>query len=120
MSEAPSHPVVVDVGAAADLLATGRAVVTVPGDCGPGVREALEVLIVRTRRGLFAVESRCPHFGYRLAESTVRGRGIRCAGHGRRFDLRAAGSGRQARRGCLRTFEVWIEGERVLLRIAAG
>ena len=116
MREAPSRAGAVELGAAAELLTTGRAVVTVTPDQCPRLDQALEVLIVRTRRTLFAVESRCPHFGRGLADAAVRGRGIRCAGHGRRFDLRPGAAGR-SRRGCLRTFEGWVEDGRLLLRI---
>ena len=106
----------VDLGDAGELLASGRAVVTVTRDQCPDVAESLEVLIVRTRRGLFAVESRCPHALRPLGDANVRGRGVRCAGHGRRFDLRT-GAQRPARRGCLRTFDVRVEGGRLLLAV---
>ena len=110
---------VVEIGDAEQLLASGRAVVTVTPDVCPEVGEPLEVLIVRTRRVLFAVESRCPHARLPLAGGNVRGRSLRCAGHGRRFDLRTGTerSGRAPRRGCLRTFAVRITDGRLFLTL---
>jgi len=114
--DAVGHETVVDLGDAADILASGRAVVTVTPDQCPDVAEPLEVLVVRTRRGLFAVESRCPHGLRPLGDANVRGRGVRCAGHGRRFDLRT-GAQRSGRRGCLRTFDVRVADGRLLLAV---
>jgi nitrite reductase/ring-hydroxylating ferredoxin subunit len=47
----------------------------------------IDVLVVRARGRVFAVENRCPHLGSRLDSGDVRGRTITCAAHSRRFDL---------------------------------
>jgi nitrite reductase/ring-hydroxylating ferredoxin subunit len=69
-----------------------------------------EVLVVRTRRGVFAVENRCPHLGRRLADARVSGRTLVCPGHQRRYDLASGGLlGRQLTPTApLRTFAVEI------------
>lgn len=88
-----------NAGPADRLLTEGRAIVYF-GES--------EVLVVRTRRGLFAVENRCPHMGRRLSDAFVSGRSVICAGHHRRYDL-ASGqpAGRiMSRAPRLRTFGV--------------
>jgi nitrite reductase/ring-hydroxylating ferredoxin subunit len=67
-----------DCGPADTLLPAGRTVVQF-GD--------LEVLVVRTRQGVFAIENRCPHIKRRLSDAAVGGRALTCAGHGQRYDL---------------------------------
>ena len=73
---------------------------------------------MRTCRGVFAVENRCPHVEPRhLADPSVSGCKLTCAGHGQRFDL-AAGrpEGRlAARTRNLRAFHVTIADGRLWL-----
>jgi nitrite reductase/ring-hydroxylating ferredoxin subunit len=77
----------------------------------------IDVLVIRTRRQVFAVENRCPHLGVSLDGGNVRGRTITCTTHGRRFDLVsgrcASGSGRPGRP--LLTLLTWLDGGRVWL-----
>ena len=48
-----------------------------------------QIAIVRTRDGeVFAVDNRCPHEGYPLAEGTVAGCVLTCNWHNYKFDLR--------------------------------
>ena len=67
-------------------------------DCGPSdglategrmlVRAGeVEVLVVSTRLGVFAVENRCPHIGRSLSDGVLSGRTLTCPGHGYRYDL---------------------------------
>jgi nitrite reductase/ring-hydroxylating ferredoxin subunit len=68
----------------------------------------IEVLIVRTRRGFFTVENRCPR----------QGRTLVCPGHHRRYDLAV---GKQVGHASLsptrfRTFDVDVASGRVWLR----
>ena len=67
----------VDVGGLADLRAN-RLVADLDGT---------SVLVVRAGRSLAAVENECPHLGQQLSDGQVRGRVIRCAAHGYRWDL---------------------------------
>jgi 3-phenylpropionate/trans-cinnamate dioxygenase ferredoxin component len=48
----------------------------------------IDILVVRTPAGLFAVENMCSHAYSTLAEGRVRGVHIFCPLHGLRFDLR--------------------------------
>jgi nitrite reductase (NADH) small subunit len=79
-SPAPPPPGWIDVAAADELLHSGRLVVAVLGTA---------VLLVNTRRGVFAVENRCPHRGTPLAGGAVRATAITCPMHGWRYDLRS-------------------------------
>jgi apoptosis-inducing factor 3 len=99
----------VDGGSANKLVTEGRTL----GRFGD-----IEVLIVRTRRGLFAVENRCPHMGRRLTDAPVSGRTLVCPGHHRRYDLAV---GKQVGHASLsptrfRTFDVDVASGRVWLR----
>ena len=82
----------------------------------------IDVLVIRTRRRVFAVENRCPHLGVSLEGGNVRGRTITCTTHGRRFDLAsgrcATSPGRPGRIGpACPTFEpTW----RVASRMSSG
>jgi len=98
----------VDSGPADELLAKGRIVVKF-GDT--------EVLVLRTRRKLYAIENRCPHLGRELADAPVTGLTLTCPDHSRRYDL---ASGRPAghascRTARLRTFDVAVVHGRVWL-----
>jgi nitrite reductase/ring-hydroxylating ferredoxin subunit len=94
---------VFDLGRATDVLVDGRAVVTV----GP---DGTSVLIVETRRGVFAMQNRCPHLGLRLDTAAVRGRRIKCAFHGREYDMRsgACHGSPKPRSHPLATHRAWI------------
>lgn len=81
----------VEICSEEELDRRGRLVVRLPGP-------RVDVLVVRTRQRVFAVENRCPHLGSLLDDGDVRGRTITCSAHGRRFDL---GSGR-CRGGAIR------------------
>lgn len=77
----------------------------------------IDVLVIRTRRQVFAVENRCPHLGALLDGGKVGGRTITCTAHGRRFDLAsgrcATGPDRQG--ATLMTMRTWLDGGRVWL-----
>ena len=94
----------VDMGPADRLLADGRVLAQVDG---------VDVLVVRTRRGIFAVENQCPHTGRPLTDAAVSGAKLTCMGHQRRYDLT---SGRDAARGTrIQIFDASILGERLWL-----
>jgi nitrite reductase/ring-hydroxylating ferredoxin subunit len=98
----------VDVGGLADLRAN-RLVVEVDGT---------SVLVVQAGRILVAVENECPHLGQRLSDGQVRGRVIRCAAHGYRWDLatgRSVQGLRVQRRRPLREVPVRLDGDRIML-----
>ena len=104
-----------DVCSVTDLVRSGRLVVSLPG-------LDVDVLILKTALGVFAVENMCPHTGATLEGGFVHDRAITCASHGFRFDL---GSGRcvgQRRRQTppLTTIRAWIAGGRVLVSVPSG
>ena len=103
----------VDVGGLADLR-DNRLVADVNG---------ISVLVVRAGRALAAVENECPHLGQQLSDGQVRGRVIRCAAHGYRWDLVTGQSVqglRLQRRRPLREVPVRLVGDRIMLGWDAG
>jgi nitrite reductase (NADH) small subunit len=105
---------VLDLGRADEVLIQGRAVVS----AGPD----LSVLIIRTRRGVFAVRNRCPHRELPLTSAAVRRGSIECPFHGRQYDL-ASGACRGRRQpptGPLAVFRAWIEQDRLFLAVPAS
>ena len=78
-----------------------------------------DILVLRTALGIFAFRAVCPHIGRSLADARVRGRHLRCAGHGRRYDLptgRQVGV-RSARP--LTSVPAWLENGSLYLAIPA-
>jgi 3-phenylpropionate/trans-cinnamate dioxygenase ferredoxin component len=94
---------VLDLGLARELFIDGRAIVTVEPEGTP-------VLIIKTRRGVFAMENRCPHAGYPLDNAAVRRRHIKCRVHGLKYDMTSGvcRSGPGSRTGPLSTYCVWV------------
>lgn len=108
-----------DVCSVEELDRRGRVVVSLPG---PAPGPALDVLVVKTAMGVYAVDNYCPHLGASLETGFVSARTITCAAHGLRFDL---GSGRcVSQRGgrtpSLTTMRAWIADGRVLLAVPPG
>lgn len=107
-SKGESAAGLLDGGPADRLLSEGRAL---------AYAGETEVLVVRTRRGIFAVENRCPHLGRHLTDAKVSGRKLTCRGHNRGFDL-ASGkpTGRLLpREPPLRMFDVALIDDRLWL-----
>ena len=103
----------VDVGALGDLR-DNRLVVELNG---------ASVVVVRAGRSIVAVENECPHLGSRLSDGKVRGRVIRCAAHGYRWDLTTGKSlqgPRGPRRRPLREVPVRLDGDRIMLARVRG
>jgi nitrite reductase/ring-hydroxylating ferredoxin subunit len=106
---------VLDLGPVDEVLPRGRARVEVGRDGTP-------VLIVRNRRGVFAMRNRCPHRGVRLDDAKVRGKSIKCAFHGREYDLRSGDCRSKPpgrRDGRLTTYRCWVDRGRLLLAVPA-
>lgn len=108
-SSAGTSPDVVDLGIAEQMLAAGRAVVMI-GSIG-------EVLIVRTRRGVFAMRNECPHTGRMLSDADVRGTTLRCRGHGRTYSMTACPASGAVRGRDLRLLSAWIEDGHLLVEV---
>jgi 3-phenylpropionate/trans-cinnamate dioxygenase ferredoxin component len=73
------------------------------------------VLVVRCGHSYYAVEDRCTHDGEPLEGGDVGGCEIVCPRHGSRFDLRSGEALTPPAYEPLRTFQVRIEGGRVLV-----
>ena len=112
-AESPTHaPAILDLGPTADVLVKGRAIVEV----GPAFTP---ILIVRTIRGVFAVENRCPHRGVPLSDARAHGRNITCPLHGLTFDM-TSGSCRtrgKAKRPPLPLYRAWTHRGRLYLAL---
>jgi len=67
---------------------------------------------------VIAVADACPHMGASLADGTLEDGVVTCPWHGWRYDA-ASGKGLPPARpwACVRTFEVKLEGDDVLVRI---
>jgi len=104
-----------DICSVTDLDRRGRVVVGLPDP-------EIDVLVVKTAGGVYAMDNCCPHTGAALEGGVVRARTITCAAHGLRFDL---GSGRCVGPRCgrtppLTTMRAWIAAGRVLVAVPSG
>jgi nitrite reductase/ring-hydroxylating ferredoxin subunit len=107
---------VLDLGPVDDALSSGRAVIAIEPD-------QPSVLVVRTRKGVIAVQNTCPHLGLALDDATVRGHKLTCAHHGRRYDIRSgtclsAETSPRARMRVLVTYRAWIQDGHVFIGLA--
>lgn len=66
---------------------------------------------------VFAVHDHCPHKGGPLSQGIVHGRSVTCPLHSWKIDL-AKGEAIAPDVGCTRTFEVKVEQNTVMLRLA--
>ncbi len=85
----------------------GRVLVTTSGP----------IALLRNESGtIFALDNRCPHKGGPLAEGYVSGQTVYCPLHNWQIDMQC-GEAREPDKGCVRTWPVRVEGERVFLRL---
>ncbi|MHB1511985.1 nitrite reductase small subunit NirD [Acidiferrobacter sp.] len=97
-----------DVAGLADIPPLGGRVLVTPTG---------EIALLRNEDGeVFALDNHCPHKGGPLAEGTVTGYTVHCPLHGWRIDL-SSGQARDPDCGSVRTWDVRIEGDRILLRL---
>ena len=90
-----------------------------------------EIVLARVADTYYAAENRCPHMGGRLSKGTLAGTIITCPLHGSQFDLTSGevirwlkGSGLLSKIGKtlkstrpLTTYQIKVEGDRVLIEI---
>jgi nitrite reductase/ring-hydroxylating ferredoxin subunit len=79
--------------------------------------DGTELVLLKRGDSVTAFEGRCPHRGTLLAEGTVEGDAIVCAGHGWRFDART-GANADPSRPCLRQFPARVVDGHVLVHTA--
>jgi 3-phenylpropionate/trans-cinnamate dioxygenase ferredoxin component len=101
---------VFDLGLAREVLINGRVTLTV----GP---KDTSVLIIRTRRGVFAMQNRCPHAGIPLDSAVVRRRYIKCVVHGRTYDMTSGVCRNGPRTRPLLTYRAWIHHGHLFLAL---
>jgi toluene monooxygenase system ferredoxin subunit len=82
------------------------------------VVDGARVLLVNVEGEVSAYLDRCAHQGYPLSRGSLEGCTLRCALHGWVYDART-GAGINPRSACLTNFPVRIEGDAVLVDVAA-
>ncbi|HEX6526994.1 MAG TPA: Rieske 2Fe-2S domain-containing protein [Streptosporangiaceae bacterium] len=97
------------VGTVDELSRRGRLVVRVP-------QSDVQIVVVRTRRGVFAFGDCCPHAGAPLCAADVAGTTVTCRRHARKYSLRSgrcvSALGSAAR---LRRWRAWLDDSNVWL-----
>ncbi len=77
-----------------------------------------EILVCRTKEGIFALDNVCTHAFARLSEGRLRGTRVICPLHGASFDVRDGRAlGAPATRA-LATHAVQVSGDRVQITLA--
>ena len=75
----------------------------------------LEIALFRLNNGEFhAIENRCPHKGGVLVEGLVSGQNVFCPMHDWKIDV-TTGKVQEPDHGCVKTFEVEVDGEDVYI-----
>ena len=97
----------IDVAATADLPLNRARAVTI-GD--------RKIALYHTARGFFATENVCPHRGGPLAEGDIIGDVIVCPWHLWSFDIESGVCPGNAEVR-VKTYEVSVEGDRILVRV---
>jgi putative acetyltransferase len=105
------QPQFIDICALDDIAPLGSRVVARPGAAPIAVFRAADDTV-------FAVLDRCPHKGGPLSQGIVHGHRVTCPLHNWTIEL-ASGEAAAPDRGCVRRFEIRVEGGRVLLSAAA-
>jgi 3-phenylpropionate/trans-cinnamate dioxygenase ferredoxin subunit len=103
---------VLEVGLITDVLAAGQAMISSPG-------RGADILVIRTRGGVFAVRAVCPHLGRSLADARIRGRHLVCPAHGRRYSLRTGRAAGRPGGQPLTRVRAWVDGGRLYLAVPA-
>jgi toluene monooxygenase system ferredoxin subunit len=81
--------------------------------------DGTKVLLVRLPDGVRAYEDRCAHKGVALSAGHLDGTTLTCSSHAWRYDI-ASGRGVDPAEACLRSFSVRVDGEDVLVDVAAN
>lgn len=77
--------------------------------------EEREILLCHTREGWYAVDNLCSHAAARLSDGKLKGHRILCPLHGAAFDVRDGCALSKPASQPLRSYEVVVEGDRVML-----
>ena len=87
-----------------------------PGQVKNFYREGMSIAIANVGGKLYAFEDSCPHMGARLSNGNLEGAVITCPEHSSKFDV-TTGKALAVSDSPLTTYEVKVEGDRVLVRL---
>ena len=76
-----------------------------------------EILVCRTRDGVFAIDGQCSHAEARLCEGRLRGTRVICPLHGAAFDVRSGAVLRGPARQPIRAYPVRCDGARAWVTV---
>jgi 3-phenylpropionate/trans-cinnamate dioxygenase ferredoxin subunit len=96
-----------EIATTTEVAETGRKAVIV---------DETPALLLRVGEDYYCIEDVCTHDGQPLDEGPVAGTEITCPRHGARFDLKTGQALCMPATEPIRTFEVQIDGERILAR----
>ena len=105
---------------------TEESTITLPlAELGEGTMRACmagerEVIVCRTKSGVYALDNICTHAFARLSEGRLRGTRIICPLHGASFDVRDGRALGAPATQALATFPVRIEADRIEVSVPAG
>jgi nitrite reductase/ring-hydroxylating ferredoxin subunit len=74
-----------------------------------------DIAVFNIQGKFYALDNRCPHQDYPLGRSPVFDNFVICIGHAWRFDIKT-GECSSVPGGCVRTYEVVVEGDEVKIR----
>ncbi|HEV8129263.1 MAG TPA: Rieske 2Fe-2S domain-containing protein [Candidatus Eisenbacteria bacterium] len=75
-----------------------------------------KVALFRCEGVIYAIRNQCPHMGGDLGEGLLTGDVVKCPWHGWKFNVKT-GKSPEAELVAVRTFEVKLEGEDVLVAV---
>ncbi len=79
--------------------------------------EDFSIAICHTKEGYFAIENICTHDDGPLGEGCLEGFAIECPRHGAKFDVRDGKVLQMPAAFPIRTFEIRVEGDRILVKV---
>ena len=103
-------------------MSEGFVTVAKTGDIMPGAVKVVaagpeRVALCNVEGKIYAVEDVCTHDDGPLGEGKLRGCEIECPRHGARFDVTTGAVTRMPAAAPVRTFEVKVEGDRILVKV---
>jgi toluene monooxygenase system ferredoxin subunit len=87
------------------------------GEMRPVVVGGRRVLLLRTERGVYAYEDRCPHLGVPLSRGSLENEAITCSAHQYQFDA-GTGQGKNPRNLQLQVVGVECRQGKILIEVA--
>ena len=107
-----------DRGPAGGTIRAARACEIPEGGCKVMSHGRNRIAIFRVDGVFHAIDDHCPHEGWSLAAGRLEGSVLTCAGHDWQIDVRS-GACLTMRKYRVKSFEVIVEGDNVLLRLPA-